>query len=97
MSFVALSDVKAGVQASDFTDDDMQLQLLTDAAEVAIQKFLRRDFSTDFPNPLPSDLKQSVIMLVAYWYDNPTPEVTGERPAFPTPVALLLEPYRDLS
>lgn len=69
MSLVELEKVKAGVGATGFTNDDVELQRLSDMSEIAIGHFLRRNLTEEFPSGLPRDLEGAVISLVDTVYN----------------------------
>lgn len=97
MSRVDLETVKAGVLATGFTDDDVLLQQLTDAAEAVVASYLRRDLSVDFPGDLPADIQQAVIMLVFHFYEASPDADKSASEVWPFGVRLLLNPHRNLS
>lgn len=91
MSLVQLSAVKAGVQAKDFSDDDELLQRLTDAAEISIAHYLRRDLEVDFPGGIPVNIEQAVIEVVRWLYEC---EDSDEPSRLPASARCLLAAHR---
>lgn len=97
MSQTDLAQVKSGVRATGFGADDVELQRLTDMAEVAIGRYLRRDLPTEFPDRLPSDLEGAVIALVDLIYNGDDQRDYTDQNEWPFVLKLLLSNHRDLS
>jgi hypothetical protein len=94
VSLVNIAAVKAGVQATGFTADDVLLGQLADAAEAAIQGYLRYNLEQEHQSELPADIQQAVIMLVYHFYEAPLEGQDADADAWPSPVKLLLASHR---
>lgn len=105
-SLVSLALVKAVLRV-DADDDDVMLQLLIEAASVAIITHLKSqaaqlvefDSAGEVVNEdeLPPAISMATIILVGYWYREPDADENkafGEG-ALPAPVIALLLPLRD--
>ena len=97
MSQVDLAKVKSGVRATGFYADDVELQRLTDMAEAAIARYLRRDLLAEFADGLPSDLEGAVIAFVDLIYNGDDQRDYTDQNEWPFILKLLLSGYRDLS
>ena len=97
MSQTDLATVKSGVRATGFGADDIELQRLTDMAEVVIGRYLRRDLPAEFPDRLPSDLEGAVISLVDLIYNGDDQRDYTDHNEWPFVLKLLLSTHRDLS
>lgn len=97
MSQVTLDEIKRQCAAEDFTDDDVFLGELQEAAEEFVANYTRRDLDAEFPGAWPKACCHAVKMLVAHWYGQREAVASGGEMTVPFGVRDLLAPHRDLS
>ncbi|MFN4102122.1 MAG: head-tail connector protein [Pararhodobacter sp.] len=98
-SIVTLDEMKAHLSLTpDQDDDDMLIQDKLDAAQRLIERMLGYRLSEQFvaPDPVPADLREAIMQLAAWWYENR--EAVLERGApLPFGVAEIIDANRDWS
>jgi uncharacterized phage protein (predicted DNA packaging) len=96
MSIVTLAEVKAHLNITTDTDNDL-ISAKIDAAQELVSKFVGSDVATAF-DPVPAPLKEAVMQLAAHLYENREPILVGVEP-YPLPFNVfdLVGPYRDWS
>lgn len=99
MAAVSLALFKKHVRADDFADDDVYLEHLLEAAEVAVVTATSRTPAElceagagDFPLPL----KQAIMMLAAHWYNQRESVSSVQMHEVPASLQALVKPYRKL-
>lgn len=100
MVTVDIALLKSHVRADDFSDDDLYLAQLLDAAELYVTTATNR--STDEllamgdGKHLPATLQQAVLLIAGHWY-NQREAVSGVQMAeVPYTLQALIKPYRKL-
>lgn len=81
-----------------FTDDDLLLSQLIDAAELSIEHHINRPLCTllsPYSKHLPADLETAVLSLVATWYSNRESVTYGSPNKIPYSMEYLIQPYRE--
>lgn len=93
MSIVTLAEAKAH-SAIETDADDALIQTKIEAAELYIGAFIGKRL-VDF-DPLPADLCEAVLQLVAHWYENREASIVGIKPELiPLGVHDLMSNYRE--
>ncbi|HEV7339836.1 MAG TPA: head-tail connector protein [Bosea sp. (in: a-proteobacteria)] len=91
MAALSLSDAKAHLRVS-FSDDDVYIQSLIDAAEAYVGKI-----GVALATPVPAPVLHAVKLLLSHWYQSR--DAAGEKPSqsIAFGVDALLQPYREQS
>ncbi|MBU0642399.1 MAG: head-tail connector protein [Alphaproteobacteria bacterium] len=64
---INLSGAKSHLRI-DYDDDDVLIQLYIDAATLHAERYLRRDFATEYPDALPRPIEVAILQHVAEMY-----------------------------
>ena len=100
MATVDLELLKKQARADDFSDDDVYLQHLLDAAEEYVVAATKRtagelkEMGAD--GKFPARLQQAIIMVAAHWYNQRESVSTTQMHAVPDSLQALVKPYRKL-
>ena len=98
-NIVTLTEIRAHLALTgDQTQDDMLIQGKLDAAHSLIERMLGFRILARFVTPdlVPADLREAILQLTAWWYENR--EAVMERGApLPFGVAEIIEANRDWS
>ncbi len=98
-NIVTLTEIRAHLALTgDQTQDDMLIQGKLDAAHSLIERILGFRILDRFVTPdlVPADLREAILQLTAWWYENR--EAVMERGApLPFGVAEIIEAHRDWS
>lgn len=98
MSTVDIALLKQHVRADDFSDDDVYLTHLLDAAEAYVCDATHRTPAelAQEDGALPATLQQAVLLIAGHWY-NQREAVSGVQMAeVPYTLQALIKPYRKL-
>lgn len=98
MATVDIALLKQHVRADDFSDDDMYLTHLLDAAEAYVCDATHRTSAelVQEDGTLPATLQQAVLLIAGHWY-NQREAVSGVQMAeVPYTLQALIKPYRKL-
>jgi len=98
MTIVATADLKSHLNVT-FDDDDMLIDDKISAAQAHIDRLLgfkiEDTFGGEDQDPVPEDLKQAVLMLAAWWYEQREAALTGTIVALvPLGVQEIVSEYR---
>lgn len=96
---VTLELFKAHARADDFATDDVILQHYLDAAEETVIKATNRtetELTTLNGGTFPMMLKQAIMMLADYWYDQREDASTVNVQDVPNGAKSLIKPWRKL-
>lgn len=99
MAIVTAEDLKRQLALTDDApaDDLAQLDGKIAAAEAHIERLLGFGFEDTYgENPVPEPLKEAVLQLAAWWFEN-REAVTSQAEALPFGVAEIVNEYRDWS
>lgn len=99
MAIVSLELFKKHVRADDFTDDDVYLQHLLDAAETSVIMSTHRTEEECLKlgnGAIPTPLVQAILMLAAHWYNQRESVSTVQMHEVPDSLSALIKPYRKL-
>lgn len=100
MAIVSLALFKQHVRADDFADDDLYLEHLLDAAEVAVTRATNRtalELADANGGYYPEPLKQAVMMLAAHWYNQRESVSSTQMHEVPDSLQALVKPYTRLA
>nr|WP_319250500.1 head-tail connector protein [uncultured Celeribacter sp.] len=64
---ISLSLVKSHLRV-DYEDDDALIQTYLEAATLHAERYVRREFATDYPNGLPRPIEIAILQHVAEMY-----------------------------
>lgn len=98
MATVDIALLKRHVRADDFSEDDVYLAHLLEAAETYVCSATNRtsDELVQADGKLPATLQQAVLMIAGHWY-NQREAVSGVQMAeVPYTLQALIKPYRKL-
>lgn len=98
MATVDIALLKQHVRADDFSDDDVYLTHLLDAAEAYVCDATHRTLAelVQEDGTLPPTLQQAVLLIAGHWY-NQREAVSGVQMAeVPYTLQALIKPYRKL-
>lgn len=98
MASVDIALLKQHVRADDFSDDDIYLTHLLEAAETYVCSATNRtsDELLQDDGKLPATIQQAVLMIAGHWY-NQREAVSGVQMAeVPYTLQALIKPYRKL-
>ena len=98
MATVDIALLKQHVRADDFSDDDVYLTHLLDAAEAYVCDATNRTPAelAQAGGKLPATLQQAVLLIAGHWY-NQREAVSGVQMAeVPYTLQALIKPYRKL-
>lgn len=98
MATVDIALLKQHVRADDFSEDDVYLAHLLEAAETYVCSATNRtsDELVQADGKLPATLQQAVLMIAGHWY-NQREAVSGVQMAeVPYTLQALIKPYRKL-
>ncbi|OOY31589.1 head-tail connector protein [Thioclava sp. F36-6] len=62
-----VSDLKTHLKI-DFPDDDLELDRMLSAATMHAERYLRRDFATEYPDGLPKPIEVAIMQHAANMY-----------------------------
>ncbi|WP_222864751.1 head-tail connector protein [Serratia marcescens] len=104
MSLLTLDEIKQQCRIEpDFTEDDTLLTSIGDAAQVRTETRINRKlYASEVPptDPdglvLPDDIKQALLLLVGYWYENRVAVNDFEQTEAPLAFNWLVDPYRHI-
>lgn len=99
MAIVALELFKKHVKADDFSEDDVYLQHLLDAAEAHILKAVNRtadELTAIGGGTVPVDIKHAIMLIGAHWYNQRESVGTAQMIEAPDTLQALIKPYRKL-
>lgn len=102
MSLLTLEEIKQQCRVElDFTEDDTLLTAIGLAAQTRTETRINRKLYAEAPpetDPdglmLPDDVKQAMLMLVSYWYENRVAANDFEQSEAPLAYNWLVDPYR---
>lgn len=102
MSLLTLDEIKQQCRVEpDFTDDDVLLTAIGDAAQTRTETRINRKLYAEAEpgmDPeglvLPDDVKQAMLLLVGYWYENRVTVNDFEQSEAPLAYNWLVDPYR---
>ncbi|NDO83917.1 hypothetical protein CJP72_25235 [Citrobacter sp. NCU1] len=87
----------------DFTEDDDLLNQIGSAVQIRTETRINRKLYADevpVPDPdgliLPDDIKQAMLLLVGYWYENRLAVNDFEQSEAPLGYNWLVDPYRHI-
>ena len=94
MTYLTLDDIKRQcIIEESFTEDDDLLEALGDAAEDFVQSHINQqldDVAADNAGDLPKSLKQAMLIMCDYLYDN---RGSGDNHEIPDAFYVLCKPY----
>ena len=95
MNYITLEDIHKQLRLEpDFTEDDELLNIYGDSAESFLEAHLNcalDDIAAENSGQLPTALKQALLMLVDYSYDN---SGSGKSEDIPSAFWILTNPYK---
>lgn len=102
MPLLTLEEIKSQCRVElDFTEDDALLNALGVAAQTRTETRINRklyDKVTPGMDPdglvMPADIKQALLLLVGYWYENRVAVNDFEQSEAPLAYNWLVDPYR---
>ncbi|WP_234099674.1 head-tail connector protein [Enterobacter roggenkampii] len=102
MSLLTLEEIKQQCRVElDFTEDDELLTAIGDAAQTRTETRINRKlYEKEVPDTdpdgllLPDDVKQALLLLVGYWYENRVAVNDFEQSEAPLAYNWLVDPYR---
>lgn len=102
MSLLKLEEIKQQCRVElDFTEDDALLTAIGDAAQTRTETRINRKLYAEVipgmdPDGIvmPADIKQALLLLVGYWYENRVAVNDFEQSEAPLAYNWLVEPYR---
>lgn len=102
MSLLTLEEIKQQCRVElDFTEDDALLTAIGNAAQVRTETRINRKLYAEVipgMNPdglvMPADIKQALLLLVGYWYENRVAVNDFEQTEAPLAYNWLVDPYR---
>ncbi|MCM1029738.1 MAG: head-tail connector protein [Pseudoflavonifractor sp.] len=99
MAYTSLALLKAHVRADDFSDDDVYLAHLLEAAETMVVRSTRRPLPwllAKGAGRLPVELTQAILLLAGEWYATREAATQGEMKPIPYGVEALIKPFRNI-
>ena len=102
MSLLTLEEIKQQCRVElDFTEDDALLTAIGDAAQTRTETRINRKLYAGVipgmdPDGLvmPADIKQALLLLIGYWYENRVAVNDFEQSEAPLAYNWLVDPYR---
>lgn len=102
MSLLTLEEMKSQCRIElDFSEDDALLTALGDAAQTRTETRINRKlYAKVIPGMdpdglvMPADVKQALLLLVGYWYENRVAVNDFEQSEAPLAFNWLVDPYR---
>ncbi|MEM1287127.1 MAG: head-tail connector protein [Pseudomonadota bacterium] len=76
MTIVTLADAKAQLNITDAVDDTLIAQKL-EAAQNHIERLLGFEIATQYPTDVPAALKEAVLQLASWWFEQREAGITG--------------------
>lgn len=81
---------------STYKDEDAYLLNLLDVSESVVFNYIDKEIS-DFTTAIPAQIKQAIIMLASFYYENRTPVSFGQAYKLPFSFELLLFKFRNIT
>ena len=101
MATVDIALLKQHVRADDFSDDDVYLGHLLDAAEQYVIASTNRSsdelLSMGDGEHLPATLQQAILLIAGHWYNQREGVSNVQMAEVPYTIQALIKPYRKLS
>lgn len=92
-----INELKANLNIeTTYNDEDGYLLNLLEVTESVVFNYLDKELS-DFDTIIPAPIKQSIIMLASFYYENRTHVAFGQSYKIPYTFELLLFKYRNIT
>jgi len=96
MAIVTLDELKKQVRYSD-DDEDTLMSSKIDAAQGHIERILGFSIEEKYPDETPAPLKEAVLQLAAWWFEQREAAAFGAPQHVPFSVLSIVAEYRDWS